>query len=956
MEEVGLKFIADGAGGFVAQVDAGSKAARVFGVETEGAGRKASGAFENIARGAQEFIGRTLVTQLMNAGQAVIGFVQSGVKGAADFQSSMALFETSVGATAEEMEQARIVAKNLGADLTLPSTSASDAGAAMTELGKAGLTAKEAMDATRGALQLAAAGNLGNAEAATIAAQALNAFGLEGGQATQVADMLAAAANASALEVRDVAEGFKMASSVFSSFQGPVVGNTEAMYDLTTALSIMANAGIVGSDAGTSLKQTLLQLSGPTDKAKNLMRELAGNLGITGDIAYDATGTMRPLRDIIDLTTRATANMTQEQKNYTITTIFGSDAMRSMITLMNAGAEGWEGMRSKVTQASSAADLAGVRMTGLNGAVAGLGSQVETLALEAFTPLLPVLEQSVTAVSGLVSSLIPLAGPMVVQVVTSITNLAITIGTITDVITTGFLPAMTAATVALGIYALVNLPAAIAALPILIGLLAGSVVGFAAQAAAAAAAAIPIIAIGVAIAGVAIAWNYYQDQVTATTQRVLESNDAWNQGTKVLQEYNGLAEEQKSQLRDQANHLQELRDKQTEQVAAYTAYVAMWGNTTSEAQRQRDAINELGLAITDETTKLSNNIETQKHLHDTDALEHMREMRGNFIETTTAVQLNKEEMEKWEKVVEEVAKKGGSAITDYVNTASTLMEGLGDKNKEVQDRITADQAIAYAEQSAAQKAHIGDLLREWTTAQIALGQISEERAPEIFEAINREFGQSKDVGSQTFQDLQGIIQDFANNSGGSLDSLVGDLQNTTDEAIELKSKADALQGQYAMEVVQNFKDGKIDAEELRRELEKIPARVYSEVYVTTYKKTVESSTSSEGGTGSQAFGGPVTKNSAYMVGEQGRELFVPNVSGQIVNSWDTQKLLQAMAEPRIVAPVVMQPTVVVVQPANTQNYYGQVGNTYSDNRTYSSNGAPRNLDYSQGRALYGSRG
>lgn len=954
MEEVGLKFIADGAGGFVASVEAGSKAAKVFGVSVDEAGVKASSAFDKIADGALQKVGHLTVNALQQAGAAVVGFVQSGVKGAADFQSSMALFETSVGATADEMEQARQTAKALGADLTLPSTSAADAGAAMTELGKAGLSAKEAMDAARGTLQLAAAGNLGNAEAATIAAQALNAFGLEGGRASAVADMLAAAANASALEVRDVAEGFKMASAVFSSFQGPVVGSENAMYDLTTALSIMANAGITGSDAGTSLKQTLLQLSGPTDKAKKLMKDLAENLGISGDIAYDSAGKMRPLREIVELTTKATEGMTQEQRNFTITTIFGSDAMRSMITLMKAGASGWDDMRGKITAANSASDLAAVRMTGLNGAIAGLGSQVETLALEAFTPLLPVLERGVTAASNFVSGLIPLAGPVMTQIVTNLVGFTDTVSTVATIISTGFTPAVLTASGALAIYALVNLPAAISALPILIGLALGAANAFIVQAAAIAAAALPIIAIGVAIAGVAVAWNYYQQQTQAVTQRVLESNEAWVHGTEVLAEFNKLTGEARTQLQGQADTLTELRNKQNEQVAAYAQYVAVFGNGTAEAQKQRDAINELGVAITDQTAKLESGIKTYQSLHDTDAIEDLRLIRAGFGETTTSVQVNEEEMKKWQKVVEEVAEKGGSAVTDYVNTASNLMNALGDKNKGVQDRITKDQAIAYAEQAAAQKAHIGDLLREWTQAQVALGQISAEKAPIIFEAINKEFGVTQDTGSQTFQELQGIISNFSSTAGGDLNSLVGDLGETTDKALDLKAKADALKGQYTMELTQNFEAGKIDAEKLRKELEEIPAKVYSEVYVTTHKTTVGDDEGNK--QGPRQFGGPVEKASSYLVGERGPELFTPKTSGTIVNSWDTQKILTALARPQVVSPTIIQPTVVVIQPANTQNYYGQIGNNYSDSRSYSTSQRSSEMSSRVGRALYGSRG
>lgn len=889
MEQVGLKFVADGAGGFVAAVDAGSRAARLFGIEVEKTEKKSTSAFDAIARGAQERIGHMLVNSLQAAGQAVIGFVKDGVKGAADFQSSMAMFETSASATTEEMQKARETAKALGADLTLPSTSASDAGAAMTELAKAGLTAKESMDAARGALQLAAAGNLGNAEAATIAAQALNAFSLDGTQATQVADMLAAAANASALEVRDVAEGFKMASSVFSSFQGPVVGNADAMYDLTTALSIMANAGIAGSDAGTSLKQTLLQLSGPTDKAKKLMVELAQNVGLSGNLAYDAEGKMRSFRDIIDITKQATAGMTQEQRNFTITTIFGSDAMRSMITLMGAGAEGWDEMRSKITAQNSAASLAGVRMTGLNGIIAGLGSQVETLALEAFTPLLPLLEEVGTAASTLVSSLIPLAGPAVTSVVQTLTSMGSIAETTGHIISNGLVPAIYAASTALGIYALINLPAVISALPILIGLLLGSASAFAAQAVAAAAAAIPIIAIGVAIAGVAVAWSYYQDQVDAVTQKVLNNNEAWRAGTDVLNEYHQSSDLIQTTFRDQAAHLEELRAKQTEQVAAYASYVAMWGAGTAEAQRQRDAINELGIAITDETTKLQSNIDTYKGLHETDAIEDLRLIRVGFGETATSIQLAKEEAEKWQKAAEDASKGALTALSDYVTQAAGLLTALGDTNKSLQDRITADQALAYAQQAAAQRAHLGEMLTDYTIAWGRMNGVSEETIMKIVGQIEDQFGVASDLTGTAMLQMEGHIREAMTGSSEAVNGLSQRLGSTADAAVDMKMKADALEKKYVMELVENFKEGKMDADEFLHTLEKIPPRVTTEVRTNfTYSGERASNPLTP-----RAGGGPVHPSQVYLVGEQGPELFIPSTSGKILDARRTSSMSRA---------------------------------------------------------------
>jgi TP901 family phage tail tape measure protein len=372
-------------------------------------------------------LGNLVADGLKAATGALIDFGKTGLDVAMDYQSSLNMFQAVSGATGDQMAQIGAEAKRLGADMTLPATSAGDAARAMTELAKAGLSVNNALLAGKGTLQLAAAGNIDEAHAAEIAANALNSFGLAGDKASMVADLFAAAANKSSLEVTDVADGFKMASAVFSAFQGPVVGSEKALKDLTTAMALLGNVGIKGSDAGTSLKQMLLQLTGPSSVAKEEMKGLmysamgaAGgmeqldkmiggkakdrtaalqalakanpDINAMGDIAYDSAGKMRPLQDIIKLVTLGTKDMTDEMRNQALTSIFGADATRAIIGLMRAGPDAFKGMEDSISQQGAAADLAGARMKGLAGAWEGFKSTLETTQLSMMEPFLKPLE------------------------------------------------------------------------------------------------------------------------------------------------------------------------------------------------------------------------------------------------------------------------------------------------------------------------------------------------------------------------------------------------------------------------------------------------------------------------------------------------------------------------------------------------------------------------------------
>jgi TP901 family phage tail tape measure protein len=309
--------------------------------------------------------------------RTLTGAIGGAISKAADLESELNFLQAVSGATGEQMRQVSALAKQLGADVTIPAASALDAAKAMTELAKAGLSVEQSMAAAKGSLQLAAAGQLDAARAAEIVAGALNAFGLAGDQAVRVADLLAASANASAADVLSMADSLKMASAV-AAMSGRSIEET------ITALSMMANAGIQGSDAGTSLKTMLLRLVAPTKDAK----EKLNSLGIS---LTDAQGRMLPLRDLTAQFASKLSALTEEERNYILTTVFGSDAIRAANIVLMAGADAYDEMYRAVTKANAATELAAARTRGLKGAQEALNNAVETLGLSFGEKLTPIL-------------------------------------------------------------------------------------------------------------------------------------------------------------------------------------------------------------------------------------------------------------------------------------------------------------------------------------------------------------------------------------------------------------------------------------------------------------------------------------------------------------------------------------------------------------------------------------
>lgn len=335
----------------------------------------------------------------------LVGIAGMAVKSAADFESSMNVMGQVTGATGDQMAQLQAQALELGA---VTSFSAGEAAEAMLELGKAGLAPAEIMGAIGGTMDLAAAGGLDLAQAATIAANAMNAFQLPASEVTNVANMLAAAANASSVDVTDLAQGMQMAGAVFAS-------NGQSVEDLTTALAILGNNAITGSDAGTSLKTMLMRLTAPTDEA-------AAAINALGLEVFNSDGSMRGFADIVGQLETATAGLTDQERSMALSTIFGADAIRAATILAREGADGFTDMSKAVNKGGAAAATANARMKGFGGAVEYLKGSIDSFLINAALPFLDSLSGMVRYVADLISLVGNLPAP--------VRNTAIAIGAV----------------------------------------------------------------------------------------------------------------------------------------------------------------------------------------------------------------------------------------------------------------------------------------------------------------------------------------------------------------------------------------------------------------------------------------------------------------------------------------------------------------------------------------------
>jgi len=328
--------------------------------------------------------------KLVGAGALAAGV--ASVKMAGDYEQGLNIFKSVSGATAQQMAMVAAKARELGQDASLPGVSARDAANAMTELSKAGLSVNDTLAASKGVMSLAKAGQIDVADAATIAAQALNAFKLKGSDAGKVADVLANGANASATDIRGLSLGLQQSAAVASQFG-------VSLEDTVTTLGLFANRGMQGSDAGTSLKTMLISLANPSKKASELMRTLGIN-------AYDASGKFVGMRQLAQNLQNGLKGLSEEQKQQALATIFGTDAFRAAAFLADSAGKSYDDMSKAVGRSGAAMDLAKAQNSGFNGALDNLRSTLETVGTDIGMKLLPPLTKIIKelANSGIIEA------------------------------------------------------------------------------------------------------------------------------------------------------------------------------------------------------------------------------------------------------------------------------------------------------------------------------------------------------------------------------------------------------------------------------------------------------------------------------------------------------------------------------------------------------------------------
>lgn len=368
-------------------------------------------AFSSAATSAGRSLTKGLTVPIAGVGAAAVAVT-------ARFESSMSEVQAISGATGDDLKKLGDKAKEMGAKTKF---SASESAQAFKYMALAGWETEDMLNGIEGVMNLAAASGEDLASVSDIVTDSLTAFGLTAKDSTHFADVLAKTMASSNTDVAGLGEAFKYVAPVAGAFGYSVE-------DVSVALGTMANAGIKGSSMGTALRQALVQLTSPSEKAATYMDKFGISLYDSQGNTKDLMTVMKDLRGTFSMTQvdveKATAaaekgdaawaeyanslNLpaNEQEKLTALTEMFGARAMPAMLSIIQASDEDFNKLSNNIANADGAAqEMAETMLDNLPGAITIAKSAMEGLGIrigEVMTPsLTKIIKKFTDFVGGL---------------------------------------------------------------------------------------------------------------------------------------------------------------------------------------------------------------------------------------------------------------------------------------------------------------------------------------------------------------------------------------------------------------------------------------------------------------------------------------------------------------------------------------------------------------------------
>ena len=330
---------------------------------------------------------KALANGLKTLATAAVGVGSDFESGMSQVAATMGITTEEIAAGSEEFDKLQKAAKEAGATTQFSATQAAEA---LNYMALAGYDADKSIETLPTVLNLAAAGGMDLATASDMVTDSMSALGDAAGTTEGFVDKMAKTSQKSNTSVQQLGEAILTVGGTAKNLAGGVV-------EMNTVLGIFADNGVKGAEGGTALRNVILSLTAPTDKAKKQMEAL-------GLQVFDANGNMRPLNETFNDLNGILGTMTQGEQTEVLNSIFNKVDLKSVNALLANSGERFDELSGYISDCDgAAADMAATMNDNLQGKVTILKSGLEGLGIAAYekfkTPLTNAVE-NITEVIG----------------------------------------------------------------------------------------------------------------------------------------------------------------------------------------------------------------------------------------------------------------------------------------------------------------------------------------------------------------------------------------------------------------------------------------------------------------------------------------------------------------------------------------------------------------------------
>lgn len=324
---------------------------------------------------------------------ATAGVGIASAKVGSEFETAMDSVAATAQATETEYEMLEAAAMEMG---RTTSKTAAESAAALEYMALAGWSAEDSIAGLPGILHLSEATGLDLATASDLVTDSMAALGLTVQDLGSYLDVAASANNNANTSAEQLMEAYLGVGGTMHNLNIPL---TES----ATALGVLANRGIKGSEAGTALNAIMVNLTTGSGQAGKAMEAL-------GVSAFDSEGNFIGLEATLQAVNTALDGCTEEQRNAYLAAIGGkhhvdalNDLMAGLNTTLENGNTEWEYLQQNLEGADGALEqMRKTKLDNLAGDVAIFNSALQDAGIKIYknlqTPLRGAVQYATSAI------------------------------------------------------------------------------------------------------------------------------------------------------------------------------------------------------------------------------------------------------------------------------------------------------------------------------------------------------------------------------------------------------------------------------------------------------------------------------------------------------------------------------------------------------------------------------